>query len=522
MIAGTVTPIILNRSQRIFLFHLLLEKCSMSRRTFWGAIALTALWAALPTVSQAQLLHQWTFNGNANDSVGNANAGLWNGASIVGGRLSIDGVNDYARTNLIDNAIGTKTLVAWVSLDNLAQRSGSALTLQNSAGSLFDGIVYGERTAGQWMSGSNGFVRTPVSNGGVSETVTNPGEVMIAITYAADNSITLYRNGVLYGSSYTQGTLQNYAANASDVLLGWRHLGSGPNPGTLAGNDPFLGGFVNEARVYSGVLNATQIADLYSAGPATDANPMPTPIHRWSFNDGTANDSIGTAHGSLLNGASVSGGQLVLDGINDYVRTSAINSTVTPKTLMAWVTLSNLSQRSGSALTLENPTGGDVFDGIVFGEQTAGQWMNGSNGFTRTPAGNGGALESSLNEIMMAIVYDGDRISLYRNGTLYATYTDPDSPVTYVGGIADVLLGLRHEDASGAAGTALGNDPFLAGMINEARLYDAALTADEIALLFSLGPNALVVPEPSSVGIWSLVLMILSLLVWKRRVQVAH
>src|SRR5262249_38159933 len=38
----------------------------------------------------------------------------------------------------------------------------------------------------------------------------------------------------------------------------------------------------------------------------------------FSFNDGTANDSIGTITGTLVNGASVSGGQLVLnnDGTN--------------------------------------------------------------------------------------------------------------------------------------------------------------------------------------------------------------
>ena len=36
-------------------------------------------------------------------------------------------------------------------------------------------------------------------------------------------------------------------------------------------------------------------------------------IHRWSFNtDAMAEDSVGTAHGTLVNGAMVTGGQLVL------------------------------------------------------------------------------------------------------------------------------------------------------------------------------------------------------------------
>lgn len=40
--------------------------------------------------------------------------------------------------------------------------------------------------------------------------------------------------------------------------------------------------------------------------------------HRYSFNDGTANDSVGHANGALMNGATVGGGQLLFDpGINN-------------------------------------------------------------------------------------------------------------------------------------------------------------------------------------------------------------
>ncbi len=194
---------------------------------------------------------------------------------------------------------------------------------------------------------------------------------------------------------------------------------------------------------------------------------------------------------------------LQLDGINDYVRTAAIDNTISAKTLVAWLTLDNLTQQAGSALTLENPTGGDVFDGIVFGERTPGQWMNGSNGFARTPVDNGGATETSTGEVMMAIVQEADgTISIYREGDLYATYA-ATGPIDYTGGVADVLLGLRHEDIAGGSGTVGGADQFLAGLIDEARIYGTALSEEDIALLFQLGPNALqAVPEPSSLLAW--------------------
>ena len=43
------------------------------------------------------------------------------------------------------------------------------------------------------------------------------------------------------------------------------------------------------------------------------------------------------------------------------------------KTLVAWVAPANLTQRGGSALTIEKQQG--VFDAIVFGEIAPAKWM---------------------------------------------------------------------------------------------------------------------------------------------------
>ena len=52
------------------------------------------------------------------------------------------------------------------------------------------------------------------------------------------------------------------------------------------------------------------------------------------------------------------------------------------KTLVAWVTPANLTQRGGSVLTLDDQD--SHFDGIVFGELMPGKWMAGSDFFKRT------------------------------------------------------------------------------------------------------------------------------------------
>ncbi len=225
-------------------------------------------------------------------------------------------------------------------------------------------------------------------------------DVMMAITYGPGNNITIYRNGQIYAaaSSATLGTLQTYPANVADVLIGKRHddLGAG---GTRTGADGFLAASVNEARLYNAALGAAAVQSLFQLGVAPGTNALPVAattnlLHQWTFNDGTARDSVGSAHGTLFGGALIEQGRLVLDGIDDFMRSGVLRTNVSERTLVVWVSLDNLSQQAGSAMTIENPSGTDVFDGIVFAERVPGQWMNGSSFFARSVVDNTGAPET--------------------------------------------------------------------------------------------------------------------------------
>jgi hypothetical protein len=160
------------------------------------------------------------------------------------------------------------------------------------------------------------------------------------------------------------------------------------------------------------------------------------------------------------------------------------------KTLVAWVSLNDLDDpTAGSVLTLENPTGADVFDGIIYAERTPRQWMAGSNGFQRTPDADNGGDEESVTEpgeVMVAITYAEDgTITIYREGEPYAEYVT-GSPPMYLGGVADVLIGPRHDDRIAAGGPM----HFFDGHINEARIYNKVLTLEEIAAVFAMGVGA--------------------------------
>ena len=215
------------------------------------------------------------------------------------------------------------------------------------------------------------------------------------------------------------------------------------------------------------------------------ASAAPGLVHRWSFS-GTANDSVGTAHGTLFGNTppAITDGKLVLNpgsDQNQYMKTSAFTGeTLGTRTLVAWVTLSDLNQPGAGGVLGIHPAGVDNFDSITYGERVAKQWMNGSSGFARTVANNGGAAETSTAEVMMAIVYDSDNsIKLYRNGVRYDTNANAGTLVTRTAPIA--VLGRRQEGAN----------EDLQGAINEARIYDYALTDVEIQNLNNLGPDTL-------------------------------
>jgi len=242
------------------------------------------------------------------------------------------------------------------------------------------------------------------------------------------------------------------------------------------------------------------IAGLMVVGSmALAGNAQATLIHQWTFEDGTPNDSVGTADGTLVGSASVTGGKLVLDGTDGYVTATSDQSLGVDRTLVAWASLAALDPDRSSVLTrgpgllvTRDAEGSGQFDGIAYDERTQRQWMNGSNGWARSNgADNGGPLETSTDQLMMAIVYQDDGaggmdLTIYREGVEYASYNTSQS--TYPD--LEVFIGARDFVFGSARG-------FFAGSIDEARLYSSALDANQIQAVFAAGP----VPEPASLAL---------------------
>jgi hypothetical protein len=199
---------------------------------------------------------RWSFEDDARDSVGPHHGELLSGAVIRKGRLVLDGVAANMRTVPLERDLREKTLEAWVALANLDQRGGGVVGLDVPDGRFFDSIVFGEQKPGHWMPGSDFFNRTQQPDG-PRETAGPQDLIHVAIVYAADNSIAMYRNGVPYGVPYTKGTLQPFLKGKSRFLFGQR----------LSDINPPLAGEVEEARVYGRVLSAAEVAASFAAGP---------------------------------------------------------------------------------------------------------------------------------------------------------------------------------------------------------------------------------------------------------------
>ena len=148
-------------------------------------------------------------------------------------------------------------------------------------------------------------------------------------------------------------------------------------------------------------------------------------------------------------------------------------------------------------ITIECGGFGGIFDAIVFGERQHLKWIAGSDYFHRTQDFVG-PLESakSTDLIHLAVVYDaGGGIMFYREGQPYGERYIPrgtkSTLQTYPAGESHILLGQRCTGVTNGS---------LIGAIEEARLYDRALRADEVAASYRAGVSRQTSGAPAGEG----------------------
>ncbi|WP_428305734.1 LamG domain-containing protein [Lacipirellula sp.] len=247
-------------------------------------------------------------------------------------------------------------------------------------------------------------------------------------------------------------------------------------------------------------------------------------VHKYTFNNGNANDSVGTANGEVIDRTGISsytGGALDLTRNNNAnsnqdfslpttvgayvdlpngVFSSAMTSGAGAATLEIWATPQENRNWArlvdfGTSNGGENTSGGAGASAYVL--MTAQQSINGqasasvhSSGGVENFAHSGAPLATGVKSHMVA-VFDHTNITAGPNGTL-TLYVNNGTPVT-----AAIPTGIdltQLNDNNNWLGRAQWPDPLFDGLIDEFRIYDNALTAAQVAASFAAGPEPAPVP----------------------------
>jgi mono/diheme cytochrome c family protein len=202
---------------------------------------------------------RWTFDADTRDDFGSLHAGA-NAGQIAEGRLQPASDKDTVMlsTDSLKSDLREKTLEAWIHIAKPPEKYMTVMRIRNRSGfrgAAYDGIQYvAEKKKKRWESVSTVRFRSEEVNGPAEDT--QPGEkVHIAIVYADDDTIQLYRNGQFYGKAYrpdvslAAGRLQTYFKN--DAIV------------ELTSSKEMQ---IEEARMYAAALTPEQVAASYQSG----------------------------------------------------------------------------------------------------------------------------------------------------------------------------------------------------------------------------------------------------------------
>jgi hypothetical protein len=480
----------------------------------------------------------------------NANYSSLGGAGLFSG----------GHINIYDNA--TFLVDGYVNFDNGQANNDGTTDFVLSGGTLMlpEGWVTGANTT---MNGGPGTVTNIVARGIlrvygkgydindliVSDNGTNTIVTPVPLGGALQRVYfqPLLRSTVAVGT-FQQATLVGDYPSVSGVLLSSSEPGVDPTnfPQPVYGSsNPSVAtvdtnGLVTAISPGSSILTATVGGFTSTNSVSITVTPVTaTLIHRYSFAT-DASDSIGGANGTFDGDATVSGGQLVLDGSvgSGVALPSGILSGLDEVTIEAWVTFpstinpyANLFAFGNEDLIPLDPNNGAGENYISFSPNTAGataqaNFGQGAPGYLgERDAAINGVLDNQTN-MQIVVVYHplAGYEAFYTNGVLASSismFDDLIDPVASSGptytnintGVpgASILAYTLGADPTNFIGQSLYapgylnnaptpidiGDPGLLANIDEFRIYNGPLTAAQIATDYALGPNTLPSVSPT-------------------------
>ncbi|MFD8690718.1 LamG-like jellyroll fold domain-containing protein [Streptomyces sp. NPDC059651] len=433
--------------------------------------------------------------GSSGDRVATLNGGAIPGAEgKKGTALHLDGATGYAATDIptVNTANGF-SVSAWVKLDKTPTDAAIIAAQPGNYAPGFELYYSAEKT--RWVF--NQFSSDTPNASIIRAMAPDPGGVsvgewthLVGMYSGVDKALSLYVNGALAGSTpYT---------TAWDARRGLQ-IGAGKYDGVVKS---FFPGTIDELRIFDKPISSTEVANLYrleSIGNGRTARtvfPLDEPEYaplaenetepkKTTAVVGHADTQPLTLNGSAhLGTAGLAGSALQLDGTTGYARTAAPHTdTQRPFTVSAWAKLDRLPDGAASVVAQlgTNRPGYELYY-----SNTYNRW-----GFKQFSDDTVGASQIAALQPEGAKAYAGDwahlvgvhdqvaqTLTLYVNGAKAGSVAAPADPF-YAGG--NVQVGALSVDSGRLI-------EYFPGQIDDVRLYDRPLSAEEVQQMFRQRP----------------------------------
>lgn len=392
--------------------------------------------------NRSGLIFYQSFNGQdisgtkAIDRSGNGYDGTISGATAVIGKkgqaLSFDGADDNIDAGSDFIGISEGTYSAWIFPESIGETAGRIFDNGKTFISLGTNIIVFSSDGG-----------TNNSQSAVSSIEYNKWS-FISVTRDSSGLTNIYIDGVLSGTA---------DQNSGTPVAGTSHVFIGNTSDASRTFD----GIIDEVRIYSRILSAEEVGDLYRLGEAKINSPQATNSNNglilsqsfdgrymdWSLSSAEARDASGNAHHGDVSGAIATIGRrgqaLSFDGTDDYVSQGNVSSGI--KTIAFWIKADNVVSKK-----------------IIDIDGTDQIEINASSQITATSFPG-----------YTTVYVDGAAGSTIDTNWHFVTITD----VTGVNASANYL---------GRVGSS-----YFDGILDEVRFYNRVLSSTEVADLYRLG-----------------------------------
>ncbi len=408
----------------------------------------------------------------ATDASVNANNGtLTNGPTWstgqIGGGAVFDGTDDYV-------SISNPPVVGWPLTMSVWFKTTDATASYRSMAALLGVNSFAILQFDLSSCGGPGKVKYIIRDNG--------GSVLAQKCSSTDLNDGMWHHAVGVSSSasdhrlYIDGALQGSDATA----LGATTFTS-MRIGTKVSGDQHFPGSLDDVRVYSRALSDGDVAKLYRTTAPDD--PDTGLKGYWSFNGTdvsgtTAYDRSGSgSNGTLTNSPTLAIGKIgqgvSFDGTNDYMATS-LDLPASSFSLSLWVKSNNVVSADSRRGIIDTR---DVLGQWVLYQNTASwrlTFVGWDSGSSPTKSVSSTTALSANQWYHIAVTYDGTTASAYVNGVFEASTSTGNA-------IRDTTDHIRIGEECSFA------NRYWNGVIDEARVYDRALSASEVTALYSMG-----------------------------------